>query len=303
MKYQYATDSSGKLVNISTVVKDGYHDEKYYCLDCKQELIPKLGDIRIHHFAHKNDSLHCSKETYLHELGKKIFYDTYLQCLNSNEPFYINAIVSPTCIYNGLIQKNCHTSGVVKINLISIFDKIECEKDRGQFRPDITLFNDKNDCVFIEIAVTHPCDDAKIKSGNRIIEIKMNEETDVDVIENKMLSYENSQIIFYNFNNVGVVVQPMCRNDNSMVDYTVILRDGRAVRLIKQRNQLCEIISANKNIIAKVVPTASIIRPAIPVVIPQSTTHRGPKIWDIEEAEAHRKYYKSYMKKGWKKRK
>jgi len=71
IKYQYANNGSGKLVNINEI--DDNYTGKYFCLICGQELIAKKGNERIHHFAHKNDTNNCSKETYLHELGKSCF--------------------------------------------------------------------------------------------------------------------------------------------------------------------------------------------------------------------------------------
>ena len=132
IKYQYAKNSSGELVDINIINKD-CNNEKYFCIACKQELIPKLGDKRIHHFAHKIDTYNCSKETYLHELGKKIFYEIYLQCLNTNEPFYIvtsliNSL-SMTCKYNVRNQsKNCTKNAINKYDLLSSFRNIEYEK-------------------------------------------------------------------------------------------------------------------------------------------------------------------------------
>jgi CRISPR/Cas system endoribonuclease Cas6 (RAMP superfamily) len=62
-----------KIISISEVKKG--NDSKYFCISCGNELIPKMGVIREHHFAHKNkqeNKILCSEETYLHRLGKNI---------------------------------------------------------------------------------------------------------------------------------------------------------------------------------------------------------------------------------------
>jgi len=126
IKYQYAENSSGNLININAITKNARYCDKYFCLDCKQELIPRLGDKRIHHFCHKNDTHSCSKETYLHELGKKIFYETYLESLKNKEPFYISTslfdTVSFTCKYYEVSKsKDCIKKGERRFGILLHF--------------------------------------------------------------------------------------------------------------------------------------------------------------------------------------
>lgn len=77
------------------------------------------------------------------------------------------------------------------------------------FQPDVLLTSSRylNDPIFIEIEVTHPCTEEKIRSGFRIIEIKLPE--DYDVIRHPLDIdcliegyYGNGiQVKFYNFKN------------------------------------------------------------------------------------------------------
>ncbi len=52
-----AIDENNKTIVISDIKKDiELKYKKYYCPNCKSEVIPKIGKIRSAHFAHKN---HC----------------------------------------------------------------------------------------------------------------------------------------------------------------------------------------------------------------------------------------------------
>jgi competence CoiA-like predicted nuclease len=88
IKYQWSKDENDNLVDINHLDESSRKRNKYFCISCGNELIAKLGKIKKHHFAHKNE-VNCSKETYLHLLGKKLFYDSYTECLTTKKPFYI----------------------------------------------------------------------------------------------------------------------------------------------------------------------------------------------------------------------
>ena len=49
IKYSYAKDLDGHIVHI----EDAFQGGIYYCPQCGNEMIPKMGDINAHHFAHK----------------------------------------------------------------------------------------------------------------------------------------------------------------------------------------------------------------------------------------------------------
>jgi hypothetical protein len=199
IKYKYAVDSSGKIVNINTINRDFCQNEKYLCIDCGQELIPKLGNIRIHHLSHKYDVYSCSKESYLHKLGKKLFYEIYLQCLNAKEPFFIITPIIVACKYKKISNTQTCMAEVGKIDLTTFFTNIECEKEYDGFRPDLTLLNN-NEKIFIEIVNTHYSDEKKVNSNNRIIEIDVKDESSIDSICDKILTNNNRNIHFINFN-------------------------------------------------------------------------------------------------------
>ena len=281
IKYQYAEKISGELVHINAINKTLSH-EKYFCIDCKEELIPKLGDIRIHHFSHKKDTYNCSKETYLHILGKRIFYETYLYCLENNIPFYFYASLynslSATCkYYEYLRSQDCIIKGINKVDLTKIFDFIEYEKSQEKFRPDLTLKNNYGDKIFIEISVTHPCEKEKIESKNKIIEIAIKEEADIRVILDKNLSEEDDNITYYNFDDFNIYTEPVCK-ENTLSKYFVILKTGEQFSTQFMKRDLCKFIHDNLNFIAKIIP----IRPIVPPVFSRNINRGGPRINEIE---------------------
>ena len=160
IKYQYAENCSGNLVHINAIETNNRHAEKFTCIDCKQELIPRLGAIRARHFSHKSDSYNCSKETYLHELGKRIFLETYTNCIENNIPFYIATSlfnkISTVCKYYGLFKTNYCINEIKKYDLTQIFKIVEYEKIQENFKPDLTLKNDHGEKIFIPLGSNTP---------------------------------------------------------------------------------------------------------------------------------------------------
>lgn len=293
IKYQFAEDSSGKLVNIDSIIKNENHNEKYFCLDCKQELIPKTGNVRVHHFSHKNDTYSCSKETYLHELGKKIFFETYTKCLNENEPFYIFASLLNKyyiyCKYYKIFKSNnCIKNNIDKINLVQYYKYIEFEKFQDNFKPDLTLIDNFNDKIFIEIAVTHPCDEEKIKSKNKIIEINIKNEEDIKIILEKKLSEGNNLIKFYNFDDFYLPVESFC-NDNKKYNFQIELKNGEKYNVGVLKKDLCKYAYENIDLIAKITPIQVNI-PIVPLMPSHAYIQRGPRIENMDLQKSKNKY-------------
>src|SRR6056297_955390 len=102
IKYRYAFDGQGNVVNVDNLsrnrisgevrrTEESHQDKafsKFKCISCENELIPRLGEIRRKYFAHKSGQT-CSEETYLHKLCKAIFAENYRNCIENNEPFFI----------------------------------------------------------------------------------------------------------------------------------------------------------------------------------------------------------------------
>lgn len=201
VKYQHAYDHSGQIVHIENLEKDSLGLNKFKCISCGHELIARLGKLKQKHFAHK-EIVTCSGEAYLHQLGKQLFYNEYKTCLTNNTPFTIEYQERQIC--NAIEQKfkvSCEIGEVTKrFDLTTYFKDIELEKSYDVFRPDITLINrEKGEKIFIEIAVTHLSTEKKLESGNRIIEIKVKEESDLTPIKIHHLRKDGERIKFKGF--------------------------------------------------------------------------------------------------------
>ncbi len=62
-KYQhFALDANNNIIDIRNTSK--LDTQRYSCPYCKKDMIPKRGNIRQWHFAHKTDK--CSYDKYLH---------------------------------------------------------------------------------------------------------------------------------------------------------------------------------------------------------------------------------------------
>ena len=56
IKYSYCLNENNELVHISSVSAETRHSHTYYCLECGQPLIAKIGKIKVPHFAHGADT-------------------------------------------------------------------------------------------------------------------------------------------------------------------------------------------------------------------------------------------------------
>ncbi|MDR2927858.1 MAG: competence protein CoiA [Cytophagaceae bacterium] len=248
IKYQYAIDENKKLVNIDSLNEENRNKSKFFCIGCGNELIAKLGKIKIHHFAHKKEVI-CSGETYLHLLGKQLFYDNYIDCLTNSTPFYIELYQKRTCNhYEKELGLECRLEEkITPFDLTKYFDNIELEAKEDSFIADILLTNkNNNDKMFVEIAVTHLSTEQKLNSNYRIIELKIEREDDFEPIKRKCLSIKDPNIKFKNFKTKDINTS-RC-NGNCQVDYNFLTLDKDGRCLLKQKNlkQIKHQLSADK---------------------------------------------------------
>ncbi|MGL2986657.1 hypothetical protein ACSVH5_03595 [Flavobacterium sp. RSSA_27] len=235
IKFKYAKDENEKLINIDSLNEENRFRSKFFCISCGKELIAKLGKIKIHHFAHKK-VVTCSGETYLHLLGKKLFYENYTECLNTQKPFIIELYKKRTCNhFEKELNFKCKLQKTLnKFNLIEFFDKISIEKREGSFIPDLMLTGKNNkDKIFIEIAVTHFSTEKKLNSNYRIIEFEIKNDEDFEPINKKYLRVEDSRIKFKNFK--SEINTSIC-NGECQKDFNLFTLDKDGRCLLKQKN-------------------------------------------------------------------
>ncbi len=172
----------------------------FNCFGCNERVIARLGEKRTRHFAHKANGV-CNRETYLHKLGKKVFQEEYELCLASHSPFYFELEQSSCCNrFPGDSEASCRTYPKLKQHcLTQLCPRICVEEQRDVFRPDIALESlDGKIAIWIEIFVTHRCTEEKQKK-NRIIEIKIQDESDLQLIRSRLLTQADQRVTFYKF--------------------------------------------------------------------------------------------------------
>ncbi|MFD2245117.1 competence protein CoiA family protein [Pontibacter ruber] len=230
--YRYAYNLQKELIDVNTLDRETTQTfEQYTCISCEKRIVPKLGEIRKKHFAHKEE-VTCSKETYLHILGKQVFFNEYNKCLQHGKPFYL--VFTRQIFCDSLQSKygfQCHTGEeIFQFDLTKSFNKIVVEKRVDEFIPDLLLVSEeKNEKIFIEIAVTHLSSEKKLNSSFRVIELTIADESDLSIIINHKLS-QNEKLSFYNFNfkdNIKNLCSGSCSHKGFQLG--VVFNDGRCL--------------------------------------------------------------------------
>jgi hypothetical protein len=213
IKYRYALSCTNALVDVYAL--DGSQRRlgaPYVCLGCETELVPRLGERRVKHFAHKQEQ-DCPAETYLHRLAKQAFFEIYTHALESRKPFYLCRQLDVTCNYfEADFGFTCQKQHIEKHDLTRYFDRIAVEAPIGKFRADVLLSSSRRaDVILVEFAVTHPCEGEKLDSGYRIVEFSINDESDVDYIRSRQISNSDydHEVEFHNFV-FHDTAQPVC---------------------------------------------------------------------------------------------
>lgn len=138
---------NGNIVHISTV--DRGLACKCKCPECGDRLIAKKGKTgkQVHHFAHEAnmDSRECYSpgETALHKLAKEIIARR------------MQITIPAVFLRRGGHSINRSAASKILINSVSL------ERRVGKIIPDIVCYH-QDIPLFVEIAVTHFCDDEKI---------------------------------------------------------------------------------------------------------------------------------------------
>lgn len=201
IKYSYCLNENNELIHIKSVSKENRHIHSYHCLECGNEMIAKIGKIKVPHFAHKADTT-CNGESYLHKLAKRRIMEKF----NSTDRFPLIFIRDVPCVKSKecpfYYEYKCFESNVkIEYDLKCwkgnvIYDSCKEETIYGNFKPDILLTcssKQNRKPVFIEIYKTHKSEEEKLCSENRIIEtMKIKEESDIDdIIERGFIEGEN----------------------------------------------------------------------------------------------------------------
>ena len=195
--YTYSLDEESNLVNVCDAIKG----VKYFCPCCGAEMIPRQGIIRKWHFAHKANFENCSYESYLQNLKKKRIRECFERVTVFEISFLSKALCSIKECPLGVVNR-CSWNEQRNFDLKQFYDTCEEEVNVDGFRADLLLTNNRKKStppILIEIYVTHKSTMEKINSENRIIEIKIETEDDIEQLVSSRAFIENSETKFFNF--------------------------------------------------------------------------------------------------------
>lgn len=195
IKYSFAL-LNDELVNINDF--DTKPSGEFYCVGCGRQLIARMGKIKRRHFSHKEDC-DCSSESYLHKLGKQVFYDEYRDALKNNTAFTLNYCSFNICThYWDIWGDSCSNIERKSYGLTKKYRNILVEKSVQGFIADIVLEGSDLPPILVEIVVTHKCEQEKIDSGLKIVEINIESEEDVEKIRQRKIDDSDSKTTYYN---------------------------------------------------------------------------------------------------------
>lgn len=206
IKYKRAKNNNDEIINIEQVTPEIRKATKFTCISCGQELSACLGSKNQHHFRHKTE-VDCNLETYLHKMGKYTFVKAYTDCLSQGRPFIITLKRRVSCVkevdcpirhYYGSYPDVCNKYVWEDFDLTRYYDSVAEEETVGPFVADILLKSSKGyPPTLVEIMVSHACEEGKIQSGYRIIEIELHKEEDLELIESCKLRQSELERDYY----------------------------------------------------------------------------------------------------------
>lgn len=236
IKYSYCLNENNELVHISSVNIENRRNHTYRCLECDQEMIAKIGKIKVPHFAHRADTA-CDGESYLHKLAKRRIREKFMSANRFPLTFKRNVCCKESCKCAYYMENACIEQDISIPNDLKtwkgnvVYDTCQEEVRLGEFQPDLLLTcstKPNREPVFIEVYKTHLSEEPKLASNYRIIEtIKLESEADIDnIIDNGFVEGQNCHT--YNFSpelpSIRKMDVPITRfilfgNGNAFVDY------------------------------------------------------------------------------------
>ena len=196
IRYRYAAAEDGSAVDIEQLDERTRAERSFVCFSCGGAMAARLGEKVARHFAHRSLG-ECSGETYLHQAGKRLFVEGYAQGVVLS---YSVKRVCRRC--EGALGAPCVVGEEQQeFDLAARFRSVEEERRDGRLIPDVCLRDERGEKIYVEIAVTHRCDEAKIASGVRIVEFLIESEADLEAVQRRRyeLGKEEERVRFYNF--------------------------------------------------------------------------------------------------------
>lgn len=243
-KYLRALTRSRDLVDVRNITPATRRDgAPYMCIGCGEELIPKIGSKRAHHFAHKH-TVDCSSETYLHAAAKLLFVRNYRDRLATGRPFYIEFRRPTLCDHlHETLGSSCEDYRWERYDLTKVFRQVEVEKGIQGVVADVLLSTDDGNTLLIEIAVTHESEPEKIAKRLKIVEVSVSCEDDLELFSQDHLSEQDDRVAAYHLDTQPVRGNICSGRCTKAIEGLIIYDSGKAFLLqvdvqkwITQRN-------------------------------------------------------------------
>ena len=202
----FAKDKNNSIITIDKINEENKHNI-YTCPICGSELIARTGEIKIHHFAHKDKSK-CSSETMIHWWVKHKLIDI-------GDKFSIK------------IDKDNIKEFICK----EIYVEKEYNTDFGTYKPDITIITDTDEVIYFEIEYTNKKKveeylDRWLCLDNIVVEVSVKDLINNNVVELKTIFYKGK---CYNINTFEA------KYNNSIGQYKQKIFNSEEVDKAKQR--------------------------------------------------------------------
>ena len=201
VRYGYALlDDGNYTVSINDIDRPFTRLHKFYCPHCRNEMYATFGETQAPHFRHNGEK--CTHSKYLHDLAEHVFYEEYSKCLNKGLPFYLELRIPRPCNKACVLKDDfdCREHYLFKtfdltkdFTLISLETRVDLESSFR--RPDILLESFDGNQLWVEIWVSHETE-IKKRSDGRIIEIKVENEDDLNMIRQHKIIQLTNFIIF-----------------------------------------------------------------------------------------------------------
>ncbi len=179
----YALSAEGKLVHIDSVANG--KECGCFCTYCGEPLQAKQGAKRKHHFSHLSGTeCEAAYESMLHLLAKEKIQEAFYNRTSLYIEFeYTSFCNQDKCIFMSH-SRRCSNKEKRRIDIKEWYDSCEQEisYDNIRRRSDLKFFSKEfpeRKPIYIEFCVTHASDEAKLHSGNKIIEILIEDEDSI----------------------------------------------------------------------------------------------------------------------------
>lgn len=257
IKYHYALNENNDIIDVADVVKDDRKTQRFVCINCGAEMIPKLGEIKARHFAHKAETPDCSSETYLHKLAKLRLKEKFYSSESFEIAYWQEVKCSDKSSCPFFKEEECKEKKLKSFDLKKYYDTCQEEQRADSFIADLKISSSLNPDlppVIIEIYVSHKCSIPKKESGIRIIEVRIKEESDIQdlisypIMEDEDFRYSfeprNAKCRFYGFNKVAKYVEPL---DVRSIPRFYLFKSGSAFVSNMDERRSCQDCSKKDN--------------------------------------------------------